>query len=312
MAKKVHVIINPAAGNDTPILNVINSVFLEYETEWDVSVTHAAGDAREFARQAAQNGADVVAAYGGDGTITEVANGLLDTDVPLAILPGGTANVISKELNIPQPLAEATRLACGFGSKMDKIDVGQMGKKSFLLRVGIGFEAAMVKHADRTLKENFGVVAYWWSALKNLRDPVIADYRLVMDGEEVECRGFACMIANSGNLGLPGLQLGSTISVRDGLLDVIVVKEASLRSLTEVLGQVFNRQSIADKTDTAVDQAYSDEIQNSLRHWQAKKISLQMQPAQVIQHDGEILESVEQPLSFSILPRQLRVLVPDQ
>lgn len=310
MKKKIHVVINPAAGNDTPILNVLNTVFLENEVEWDVSITHKAGDARQAARQAVLDGVDVVAAYGGDGTVNEVASGLFGSEVPLAILPGGTANVLARELSIPLRLMDAARLACGVESKIDRIDLGKMGEQIFLLRVGIGFEAAMVEQTDRTLKENFGVLAYMWSALNNLRDPAIAHYRLRLDGEEVECSGFACTIANSGNLGLPGLQLSTTISVRDGLLDVIVVEEASIRSLTEVLGQIFNKQAIAAQPEEAGDQNYSDQIQSSLRHWQAKEISLWMEPPQVIQHDGEIMKSVKMPLEISVIPQALGVVVP--
>ncbi|MGB5048258.1 MAG: hypothetical protein WBO46_04950, partial [Caldilineaceae bacterium] len=149
-----------------------------------------------------------------------------------------------------------------------------------------------------------------WSALKNLRDPAIARYRLLLDGQETECSGFACTIANSGNLGLPGLQLSTTISVRDGLLDVIVVEEASLRSLAEVLGQIFSKQAIAAPPEDAADQSYLDQIQSSLRHWQAKEISVWVEPAQVIQYDGEILESAKMPLKISVLPQALSVVVP--
>lgn len=308
MAKKIHVVINPAAGADKPILKALNTVFVENEVEWDVSITHKAGDARRLARKAVRDGADVVAAYGGDGTVAEVAAGLLGTDVPLAILPGGTANVLSRELSIPLGVMEAARLACGVESKLDRIDLGRMGDDLFLLRVGIGFEASMVEQADRSLKDNFGVLAYWWSALKNLRDPVIARYQMTLDGEAVECAGFACTIANSGNLGLPGLQLSSTISVRDGLLDVIVVEEASLRSLTEVLGQIFSKPATTPQEESR--ERYSDQIRSSLRHWQAKEISLHVEPCQVIQHDGEVQGDLKMPLRFSVLPQALAVLVP--
>ena len=310
MAKKIQVVINPAAGADKPILKALNSVFVENEVEWDISITHKAGDARRLAHKAVRDGADVVAAYGGDGTVTEVAAGLLGTGVPLAILPGGTANVLSRELAIPLDLTEAARLACGVESKLDRIDLGRMGDDTFLLRVGIGFEASMVEQADRSLKDNFGVLAYWWSALKNLRDPVIARYQMTLDGEAVECAGFACTIANSGNLGLPGLQLASTISVRDGLLDVIVVEEASLRSLTEVLGQIFNRQVTAAPAQEESQSLYSDQIRSSLRHWQAKEISLHVEPCQVIQHDGEVKGDLEMPLHIAVIPQAVEVLVP--
>ena len=93
MAKHIHVVINPASGQDQPILNTINDVFRECGVSWDISVTQQSGDARRFAETAVANGADVVAGYGGDGSVMEVAQGLMGTDIPLAILPGGTANL---------------------------------------------------------------------------------------------------------------------------------------------------------------------------------------------------------------------------
>ena len=89
---KVHVVINPSAGQDEPILNVLNHVFHPAGVDWDNSLTHKSGDATRLAAEAAASGVDLVAAYGGDGTQMEVANGLLGTGVPQAILPGGTGN----------------------------------------------------------------------------------------------------------------------------------------------------------------------------------------------------------------------------
>src|SRR5919206_2640007 len=112
MSKRVQVIINPTAGQDQPILGVLTRVFHAAGVAWDVSITKKAGDARRFARAAVEAGVDVVAAYGGDGTVMEVASGLIGTTVPLAIFPGGTANVMSMELGISSDLAEASALVC--------------------------------------------------------------------------------------------------------------------------------------------------------------------------------------------------------
>ncbi len=94
--KRVHVIVNPASGRDQPILHVLNSVFHPANVDWDIYVTKAAGDARRLAAEAVQAGADAVAVYGGDGTVAEVAAGLLGSEMPLAILPGGTTNATSR------------------------------------------------------------------------------------------------------------------------------------------------------------------------------------------------------------------------
>ena len=95
MSKRVQVIINPTAGQDQAILGTLNRVFHDADITWDVSITNKAGDARRFARAAVEAGVDIVAAYGGDGTVMEVATGLIGSTVPLAIFPGGTANVMS-------------------------------------------------------------------------------------------------------------------------------------------------------------------------------------------------------------------------
>ena len=111
MSKRIHVVINPASGQPEPILNTLNDVFHHSGVDWDVSITKKYGDGIELARRAAEKGYDVVASYGGDGTVMEVANGLVDNKTPMAVFPGGTGNVMSVELNIPQNLAEAAQLA---------------------------------------------------------------------------------------------------------------------------------------------------------------------------------------------------------
>jgi diacylglycerol kinase family enzyme len=93
MAKKIHIIINPASGPPQPILNQLNDVFHPAGVEWGVSLTQKSGDATRYARQAITDGAEVVGSYGGDGTVMEVAQAVQGGQVPMAILPGGTANL---------------------------------------------------------------------------------------------------------------------------------------------------------------------------------------------------------------------------
>jgi diacylglycerol kinase family enzyme len=93
MYKRIHVIINPASGKDEPVLSVLNTVFIEANVEWDAYVTKKDDEIREVTkRYAGQHGIDAILAYGGDDTVAEVAAGLIGTNIPLGILPGGTAN----------------------------------------------------------------------------------------------------------------------------------------------------------------------------------------------------------------------------
>jgi diacylglycerol kinase (ATP) len=294
MSKRVQVIINPTAGQDQAILGVLNSVFQEAGVTWDVSITNKAGDARRFAREAVEAGVDVVAAYGGDGTVMEVASGLIGTTVPLAIFPGGTANVMSLELGISSDLAEAGALVCQDECAVVPIDMGQLGDDQFfILRVGTGLEADMVEGADRELKNRLGTLAYALSALQAIQNPTLSRYNLTIDGQRVEAEGIACLICNSGNLGRAGMALSSGVSVRDGLLDVFVLQQASLTSLLSLTRDVLTQT----EPTTPV-----------LQHWQGREVTLVAEPNQTVQADGEVLGQT--PVTAKVLPGVVNVIVP--
>ena len=104
--RRVHVVINPASGKDQPILNTLNDVFRQYGVEWDVSITHKYGDATVQAKAAIARGVDLVVGYGGDGTQHELANAVIGTPIPMAVLPGGTGNGFARELGIPKDSAQ--------------------------------------------------------------------------------------------------------------------------------------------------------------------------------------------------------------
>jgi diacylglycerol kinase (ATP) len=166
MARKIHVVINPASGQPQPILHTLNSVFHPAGIDWDVFITKESGDAERFARRASAAGVDLVAAYGGDGTVMEAARGLFGSQTPLVILPGGTANLMSVELGIPKNLAQAAAIAVDPNSRVRVVDAGLFGGEThFLLRVGMGFAARKVEIADRDLKDRYGVMAYSIGAL---------------------------------------------------------------------------------------------------------------------------------------------------
>jgi YegS/Rv2252/BmrU family lipid kinase len=290
--KRVHVIINPAAGQDRPILGRLNSVFQPAEIDWDVFITKKEGDGRRLAQQAVAAGADVVAAHGGDGTISEVANGLIGSDIPLAIIPGGTANVLAIELGIPNDPGEAAALICG-NSTLRVVDVGQIEQKYFVQRASIGLEAKIVDGADRDSKVRLGWLAYALSALQALTEPPSERYLLTLDGQQVEMEGLACFVANAGNLGLPGFTLAPTIDMSDGLLDVVIIQQANLTSL---LSLALNAVGAGFNPDT-------------IHHWQVRQVAIQAEPSQAVQSDGEIIG--ETPIITKILPQALRIIVPE-
>ena len=155
--QRVHVVINPASGQNQPILNILNDVFHSAGIKWDNSLTHSAGDATRQAREAAASGVDLVAAYGGDGTQMEVANGLMGTGVPQAILAGGTGNAMAHELGVSLDLKEAAQLIVSSG-KRRAVDLARIGDRAFMLRVYTGVTSE--EAATREEKDKLGQLAY--------------------------------------------------------------------------------------------------------------------------------------------------------
>jgi YegS/Rv2252/BmrU family lipid kinase len=292
MSKRIHVVINPAAGQPEPILHILNSIFRPAGVRWDVSITHEFGDATRQARQAAEDGADVVVAYGGDGTVMEVVNGLIGTEAVLGLVPGGTGNVLSIELDIPQTSEEAARLVISPDAQIRKIDVGQSGEKSFMLRTYVGFDAQRIQLTTREMRDRYGRLAYLIAALKAIPESKAMRYRLTLDGEDVECEGFTCIVENAGNMGVRSLSLVPDVSISDGLLDVIVIHGLDPLSLASALGSI---------ADTPLD---SDRF----HHWQARQITIATDPPQAVIADGESWG--ETPITMKVLPGVVRVIGP--
>ncbi len=292
---RLHVILNPASGQDQPVLKLLNEALAIAEAEWDIFITKKSGDAARFARQAVEAGMDRLLVYGGDGTVMEAASGLIGSMVPLAILPGGTANVISIEMGIPGDLASACALAVHPAPRIIAADMGQAGERYFLLRAGTGLEAAMVENADREMKNKLGVFAYAITALQSLANPPVASYRLTLDGrQQEETEGVTCVVANSGATGLgPALRLAPDIHINDGLLDVLILRKADLAGLVSAAASVIG------KTDPA-----------EVLHWQAREVTIEADPPQTVQVDGE--PGGETPVTIKVIPEAVRVVTPPE
>jgi len=292
--KNIHIIINPASGKGESILPIINASMKEAGIKWEASITHQAGDAIQFAKAAVKEGIDALAVYGGDGTLTEAISGLIGSKIPLVILPGGSANVLATELGIPTDLKEAFTLLSHGPVETKIIDVGQFDKRYFIVGISMGFEADVVKGADRETKNKVGIFAYFLSAAAALKITKKAVYHLKIDGQEHEVQGLTCIVINTGNLGFSNISLDKHINVSDGLLDIVVVRKANL-SLFKLMVVTLLKRERPDNLEL-------------VEHWQGKDISVSSNPKQTIQCDGEILEKI--PLHIKIIPGAIKVLVP--
>ena len=288
--KRIHVVINPAAGQDEPILNVLNDVFRKNKVEWSVSLTHKFGDATEFARQAAEDGYDVVAGYGGDGTQHEIANGILGTDAVMGILPGGTGNNFAKEMGTPQSLLPAAELLCT-SQNVRHVDVVQMGEICFILRLYVGIEPE--QQTSREDKDKYGKLAYIVDAYRKARDSKEVDYRITIDGEFIEVPAMVLYVVNAAKNGAGISVAGDLSRIDDGLMDAFILNMKDLRTIAGSVDRMLNLNS--------------SEAREFMR--QGKEMMIETEPDQPVWTDGEYTGRT--PIKLKVLPAILPVVVPE-
>lgn len=289
--KNIHVIINPVAGKYEPISAFLNKAFVNSCSKLQVYKASQKNDVFSIASRLA-NKNDLVAIYGGDGSISEVASALYGKKATMGIIPGGTANVTSKDLGIPQDTEDAIALLINELSKTIHMDMGIVNGAPFILRVNLGIMADMIIAADPKMKDSFGQLAYGITAIESIwkTDPI--QYRMIIDGEEINETGVSLTVTNAGNIGIGDFSFLPGIEVTDGFLDVILLNDTDFLSLMRVAG-------------TTLFQTESD----VLKHWKCKEISIYLEKPVKYICDDTSKETAS--LHIKVVPGALRVLVPD-
>ena len=204
------------------------------------------------ARQAVKDGATLICPLGGDGTVRAVAAALVGTETPLGLLPGGTGNLLARNLHLPvDSLNDALKVALTGQNK--RIDVGrlrvdQSGEHEqpeehvFLIMAGLGFDAAIMADAPERLKKTVGPLAYTFSAAKNLRGPQFKIRMKIDDEPEFSRRARTVVIGNCGKL-TGGLVLMPEAQIDDGWLDAVILSPAGVVGWVAVAGRLISRRS---------------------------------------------------------------------
>jgi len=287
--KRIHVVINPASGHDEPILNAINSIFREHGVDWSVSVTQKFGDATEFARQAANDGYEIVAGYGGDGTQHEIANGIMGTGALMGVLPGGTGNGFANEMGIPGKLRPALEVLCT-SENVRKSDIVKMGDGYFIQRLYVGIEPE--QQTSREDKDKYGTFAYVINAFQRLRERKQVLFKVQVDGEYYEVPAMKLYVVNAAKTGTGISITGNLSSVDDGLLDVFILDLDDLKTIDGALDRMLHLST--------------KHAQEFMR--QGQEISIDTDPDQPVWTDGEYIGRT--PVLLKVLPGALSVVVP--
>jgi diacylglycerol kinase family enzyme len=148
--RRMLVIVNPYASTVSARLKSLVVYALQSRYSVEAIDTEARGHAIQICREAATEGYDVVVAFGGDGTVNEAANGLVGSNTPLSALPGGSTNVWSRTLGIPNDVVDATehllRMADDFEPR--RVDLGRVNDRYFVFGSGVGLDASVVERVD--------------------------------------------------------------------------------------------------------------------------------------------------------------------
>jgi diacylglycerol kinase family enzyme len=268
-----------------------------------IVVTASEADTRPAVEAALTEGVNAVFGVGGDGTLRDIAELLLGSDVPLGIIPAGTGNQLAAVLGLP--LAARSAAAILRETRARKIDVGEVTLRFvgapeqrgvFTIGCGAGFDARLMATTPKDWKQRIGKAAYFVQALKLAATIGVVPYRFTVDGETFETDASVAMIGNMGQL-VPGvLDLRMPLQPDDGLLDLIVVGAR---------GPIHGMKGLVDQlTRTSLG---GGEGSDSLRV-RGRQIVVEADRPEPLQVDGDYVG--EGSLEARVLPGGLRVLVP--
>ena len=253
--KRMLIIVNPYATTVSDRLKNLVVYALQARYEVEAVDTEAAEHAIEIGREARTGRYDIVVAFGGDGTLNEVANGLAGTDVPISVLPGGSTNVVARTLGIPNDVVDATEhlIAIADDFRPRKIDLGRCNGRRFVFACGVGLDATVVKRVDAhpRLKARARQWDYTWAAIsafyrQYLRDPV--RFELEVDGETLE--GVTAIAQNSDPFtyfaNIP-IRICEDIGLDDGTISMALLRRAKQRDMLPIASRVLSKTLHAAK-----------------------------------------------------------------
>lgn len=293
--KCVTIIFNPVSGKTDPEQRkkIISDALAEHNYTYQYLETTQQEGAKALAEKAMGDGIDLLAVSGGDGTVMEVLSALVGKDIPVAVLPAGTGNLLSVNLGIPMTVPEAVHVALSgrpYALDLAKTD----GDRYFAILGGMGLDAAMIRDADREAKNKFGVLAYFVAAVKNLPRRRSRVTLRLDGGPPISRRAKSVVIANMGKI-TGGLEAVPTASPDDGKLDIGVLKAETLGQWLRLLGY-----AILGRTQDAPD----------FDVYQARRVVIQASSSEPIQFDGED-GGQSQNLTVEIVPKAVQIMLPE-
>jgi YegS/Rv2252/BmrU family lipid kinase len=290
--RKILFIINRKAGTDRE--KRLEDVIRQHlpAPDFSVQITHLAylGHGTHLAQEAVQQGVDTVVAVGGDGSINEIAQGLLGSKTALAVIPLGSGNGLARALKIPLNVHKALQLIVQ--NKRGPIDAGYANEHLFLSNAGVGFDALVADRFRNTQKR--GLQGYAKLVIKSFREYKGDHYTINIDGKTLEQQAFLLSVANGNQFGYE-FKLAPQASVFDGLLDVCIVPPVSFLGLLPL--SIYSLLGTVHKT-------------KYMQHYTGECITVSSPQLAYLQVDGDAVPLSRQgTVQFRIVREALQVVL---
>jgi diacylglycerol kinase (ATP) len=321
---QAELIYNPSSGQVIIKRELDNVITFLDRYGWSVTLRETSKplEATELARHAVNTGAKVVIAAGGDGTINEVANGLVHTDVALGVLPVGTTNTWALQLGIPTlnpmiPGIQAVKLIAALEERIARplpasyyrkvlldaarvlvegnivaIDMGELYGRHFLMWAGMGFDAAITQSISLWEKKALGSWAYVFPTIESIYKYSGTDVCLNLDGKVVKVSTPFIVVSNIQLYG-GMIAIGAKAWVNDGKLDVCIFKGGGFFTFVQQAMKVLRHRHLQDP---------------KVEYYQCREIVVESEHSLPVHVDGEPFTRT--PVAIHTVPSSLKVIVP--
>ncbi len=293
---RVLLIFNPlAARADLKAVDRVVRVFTRAGWRIEVEGTSRVGHAEDLARQGVQDAVDLVAVYGGDGTTMQAVAGMVGHEVPAALIPGGTGNLLAGNLRLPRTPTAAAKVAVRGVPRA--IDLGALervdGDRYFAVACGAGFDAEVMAATSGEAKRRWRMGAYVAQGLDAMAKLKVMRYRITVDGTVHEVNAVMALVANCGEIIPPFVRLHAGVALDDGILDVAVANAANLMEGVDVVWRLLTGRLDAE---------------HRLRFFRGEAVAVETAEPQPVELDGE--PDGVTPFTARVVPHAISVMVP--
>ena len=286
-------ILNPTAGRgrSVQLFEQVKDVFNRNKAEYTVWETTYAGEATELAKKAVAEGYENVISVGGDGTVLEVATGLVGSECNMGIIPAGTGNDFVRSLGMTTDVEAAAKAI--LNGNIGKVDIAKTEDNHYFMNVaGCGFDTQVLYYTERYKKNFKGQVAYLLGIMSALFKYKFISAKIELDDRVIDQDIYLVAVANGKTYG-GGMSVAPGADVKDGYFDVTIIDRVSIFTVLTILPRFIKGKHDGIK---------------QIKSYRSKKVRIFSQQQVPLNMDGEIIGTT--PMSFEVIPSALNMFMP--